>query len=454
VQRLFLKIFVWFWAAMIVIGLAVAWATAWLSGRDEPPPALVQAQRTFTANALEAQRVLETGGLDALRAWRGERGHLRFLRLYVIGPDGTEIFGQPLPPRMHRRMEHGRLAPPAEPGPGFASNRFITRVVLDPQGRPFRLVGMFDPPGALWLLLDPFRVGVALLASGLVCLALAAYLVAPVVRVREAVRRIADGDLNTRVVPALGGRRDEIADLARDVDRMAVRVQDSMLTQQQLLRDVSHELRSPLARMQVALELARQKTQGHAGPELERIGREADQLNALIGEVLTLARLEGGASRDLSRTVDLSGVLGVVATDARFEAQARGCTVEDSIPPGVTVRGDGELLHRAIENVVRNAVRHAPSGSAVKIELTDGAPRVIRIRDHGAGVPEDQLEKIFEPFARVSSARERDSGGYGLGLAIARRAVDLHGGRISARNAKGGGLEVEIELPSGEGRET
>jgi len=313
---------------------------------------------------------------------------------------------------------------------------------------------MFDPPGALWLLLDPFRVGVALLASGLVCLALAAYLVAPVVRVREAVRRIADGDLNTRVVPALGGRRDEIADLARDVDRMAVRVQDSMLTQQQLLRDVSHELRSPLARMQVALELARQKTQGHAGPELERIGREADQLNALIGEVLTLARLEGGASRDLSRTVDLSGVLGVVATDARFEAQARGCTVEDSIPPGVTVRGDGELLHRAIENVVRNAVRHAPSGSAVKIELTDGAPRVIRIRDHGAGVPEDQLEKIFEPFARVSSARERDSGGYGLGLAIARRAVDLHGGRISARNAKGGGLEVEIELPSGEGRET
>jgi len=446
-HRLFFKIFVWFWAAMIVIGLAVAWATAWLSARDEPPPALVQAQQTFRANAEAAQRVLETGGVEALRLWRADDAHLRHLRLFVIGPDGMDVFGQALPPRLHRRMERGRMAPPPEPGPGLASNRFIVRVVVDPAGRPFRVVGVFNPPGPLLLLLDPFRIAVALLASGLVCLGLAAYLVAPVGRVRAAVRRIADGDLNSRVVPALGGRRDEIADLARDVDRMAVRVQDSMLAQQQLLRDVSHELRSPLARMQVALELARQKSADSAAPELDRIGREADQLNALIGEVLSLARLDGGAAGNLTGTVDLSGLVEMVVNDARYEAQARQCEVNAAAAPGSLVRGDGELLHRAVENVVRNAVRHAPAGSTVEVSLEGGPACLLRVRDRGPGVPEAQLETIFEPFARVSSARERGSGGYGLGLTIARRAIELHGGRISARNAQGGGLEVTIELP-------
>jgi len=448
-RSLFLKIFLWFWLAMIVIGVAVAWTTATLSSGDEPPEALVRAHHVFQRNADEAHRVLSEDGLDALRAWAGKASNTRHTRIFVLDPAGDELLGQVVPERIRRRLE--RTPPPA---PGMAQpRRFRVLVwpVRAPDGRVLRLVASFDPPGPFLLLVDPLRVSVALALSGLVCLWLARYLTAPVRRVREAAARLAAGELGTRIGTGVGRRRDEIADLARDFDRMAERLQEAMTAQQQLLADVSHELRSPLARLHVALELARNKAGGAATAELDRMEREAEQLNALIGEVLTLSRLEAGVAPSLDEEVDLTALVVGVADDARFEARAADKDVIVNVLAPVTVAGDAALLQRAVENVVRNAVRHTPPGTSVEIAVRPAAedpPRCsISVRDHGPGVPEQLLERMFEPFSRLSSARERPGGGVGLGLAIARRAVTVHRGRIAARNADGGGLEVDIELP-------
>jgi two-component system sensor histidine kinase CpxA len=449
-RSLFLKIFLWFWLAMIVIGFAVAWTTATLSNRDEPPAALVRAHEVFQRNADEAHRMLSRDGIEGLRAWRSRASSTRHTRIFVLDASGNELLGQTLPQRLVRKIE--RAPPAATPGAEQPRRlRTIVRTVRTPDGRDLRLAAAFDPPGPLWLLVDPLRVAVALAVSGLVCLWLARYLTAPVRRVREATARLADGELGARVGPAIGRRRDEIADLARDFDRMAERLQEAMTAQQQLLADVSHELRSPLARLHVALELARNKSGAAATVELDRIEREAEQLNELIGEVLTLSRLEAGVAARLDERIDLGGLVTAVADDARFEARASERDVSVRIPQAVTVAADAALLQRAVENVLRNGVRHTPAGTTVEVALErlQRTPSwcAVSVRDHGPGVPEQLLERIFEPFSRVSTARERPGGGTGLGLAIARRAVAVHGGRIQARNAPGGGLEVRIELP-------
>jgi two-component system sensor histidine kinase CpxA len=451
-RSLFLKIFLWFWLAMIVIGVAVAWTTATLSSGDEPPEALVRAHHAFQRNADEAHRVLSEDGLEALRSWLKKSSNTRHTRIFVLNAAGAEVLGQAVPERIRRRLE--RTPPSAPPGTAQPRRfRVVVWPVRTPDGQLVRLVASFDPPGPFWLLVDPLRVLVALAISGLVCLWLARYLTAPVRRVREAAARLAAGDLGTRIGTGVGRRRDEIADLARDFDRMAERLQEAMTAQQQLLADVSHELRSPLARLHVALELARNKAGAAATAELDRIEREAEQLNVLIGEVLTLSRLEAGVAPSLNEEVDLTALVVGVADDARFEARAADKDVVVTAATPVAASGDAALLQRAIENVVRNAVRHTPAGSSVEVNVkrvAEDPPRCsISVRDYGPGVPQPLLERIFEPFSRVSSARERPGGGVGLGLAIARRAVTVHRGRIAARNADGGGLEVTIELPVG-----
>jgi two-component system sensor histidine kinase CpxA len=239
----------------------------------------------------------------------------------------------------------------------------------------------------------------------------------------------------------------------RDFDGMAERLENLVEAQARLLNDISHELRSPLARLNVALGLARQRANAESGPMLDRIELEASRLNELIGRILTLARLEDGEQRLPSTPVLLDEVVLSVAEDAEFEAQARGCHVSSTIPLGSWgVRGDPSLLHSAIENVVRNAIRYTREGTTVEIrlEMTDssgGGDAVVRVTDCGSGVPADALEKLFQPFYRLDDARGRQTGGVGLGLAITERAVRFHGGRVVARNRPEGGLMVEIRLP-------
>ena len=225
-----------------------------------------------------------------------------------------------------------------------------------------------------------------------------------------------------------------------------------MKAQSRLLNDISHELRSPLARLNVALGLARQRANPESATMLDRIELEAGRLNELIGRLLTLARMEDGEQRVPSTPVPLEEVVLSVAEDAEFEAQARHCHVRSEIPAGTwEVHGDASLLHSAIENVVRNAIRYTREGSTVEIQLerSTGAvsEAVIRVTDCGDGVPADALEKLFQPFYRLDDARGRHTGGVGLGLAITERAVRFHGGRVAAMNRAGGGLMVEIRLP-------
>lgn len=222
--------------------------------------------------------------------------------------------------------------------------------------------------------------------------------------------------------------------------------------QRRLLTDISHELRSPLARLNVALELARRRSGPDAGSALDRIDRETSRLNQLIQKLLTIARLDGGDEFIQKSSLHLEHLISEIAKDAAFEAQDRHCEVEVDVVDDCVVNGNARLLQSAIENVVRNAVRYTEPGTNVQVRLEQGmgtkAPEaVVRVTDSGPGVPEDALDKLFRPFYRIDDARGRQTGGVGLGLAITERAVALHGGAIRAVNRLQGGLMVEIRLP-------
>jgi signal transduction histidine kinase len=278
--------------------------------------------------------------------------------------------------------------------------------------------------------------------------------VAPIDRLRHATRQMAGGDLNVRVSPSMRGRHDDLGLLATDLDTMAERVRTLLETKQQLLRDVSHELRSPLARLQLALSLARRQD-NPAERHLARIACEADRLEQLIARTLKLARLERPTGSLERVQLDVGDLLRNIADDVAIEADAQGCVVSLQVDPGLEVSGDHELLRSSFENIIRNAVRYSPAGSQVGITArrmtspgrSEEYVEVI-VYDQGPGVPEKDLSLIFEPFYRVDAARDRAGGGEGLGLAIAARAVTLHNGMIEARNLQAGGLAVSVTLPA------
>jgi two-component system sensor histidine kinase CpxA len=294
---------------------------------------------------------------------------------------------------------------------------------------------------------------IGVITSGLVCYLLSWFLTKPIVRLRTATRLLAAGDFTARTGAPVTRRRDEVAGLMRDFDAMAERIENLVKAQSRLLNDISHELRSPLARLNVALGLTRQRSGSENVDMLDRIEMEALRLNELIGRILTLARLEDGEQMVPQTPVPLDELIASVTEDAEFEAQARHCHVHTKVPEGEwEVRGNASLLHSAVENVVRNAIRYTQEGSSVEVELARAAnggssEAVLRVSDSGPGVPPEALGKLFEPFYRLDDARGRQTGGVGLGLAITERAVRFHSGKVSASNRDGGGLMVEIRLP-------
>jgi two-component system sensor histidine kinase CpxA len=325
-----------------------------------------------------------------------------------------------------------------------------------PLGGGYVLVAGVPPPTYLERFFDPYgltlRLGATFLVTGLLSYLLARSLSAPVRTLRDATQQLASGDLSVRVGSSLGNRRDETAELGRDFDRMAERIGDLLASKRRLLRDISHELRSPLARLNVALGLARRKAGADAQNSLDRMEREAERLNDLIGELLTLALLESD-TRGIERIcVDLQILVREIVEDADFEAKVAKRRVRVVQDEPVAVAGAPELLRRAIENVVRNGVRFTAEGSTVEVRLSQsegisGPAARISVRDYGPGVPEESLDKLFEPFYRVTDARDRQSGGTGIGLAITQRAVKLHGGTVRASNIPGGGMNIVLELP-------
>jgi two-component system OmpR family sensor kinase len=249
------------------------------------------------------------------------------------------------------------------------------------------------------------------------------------------------------VTPLIGNRNDELSDLGKDFDFMATRVQTLLNAQRQLLHDVSHELRSPVARMRLAVGLAQQQPE-KLQIALERIERETERLDELLGQILTLARLESNLSLDTTEKINLGELLEEIVEDVSFEAQASGHTIDYRADIEAEIEGQRELLRRAFENVIRNAIKYTAEATAVNIRLTGESSKVIvQIRDHGPGMPDAELNKVFQPFYRLPVEKNKSQvSGYGLGLAIAQRALHKHASTLELSNAEGGGLLVTIQF--------
>jgi signal transduction histidine kinase len=348
------------------------------------------------------------------------------------GPEMWPRPGAPGQPGPDRRgpsgpMEAEAAAAAGSPAPGPG-----------PQGPPPR----FQP-------LTPFiPIAAAVLASLFFAALLAWYFARPIRSLRQAFEAASHGDLAPRFAQTAGKRGDELSDLGRDFDRMTARLRSLMDAQTRLLHDVSHELRSPLARLQAAIGLAHQQPdKAHA--TMERIERESVRMDKLVGELLTLARLESGPIKHGREQISMAELLDEIVADAEFEAASHDRAIELRGSADVAVNGQADLLASAIENIVRNAIKHSPAGGTVRVELDadEATDRLhIRVLDRGPGVAQADLQAIFEPFFR-SSDTLKDVEGHGLGLAIAQQVVHAHGGSIAARNREDGGLCVEIALP-------
>jgi two-component system, OmpR family, sensor kinase len=468
VNTLFFRIFVSFWLAMILIlagAVAVTATVAWYRittlGNIDP-------REMFDS----ATAALHDGDLPGLKAWlENITSEHPSLDIYVVDASGNDLMGRPLPDHMVQW-----LALDGRPGDGSTNARYwpygydwapsgVTAAHYPGFNRSHLLANpkIVAPNGAALTLLVAWFGGtpidvlgadgitvplvlVALVVSAAICWWLARHISTPVAKLQAAARALACGDLHARVDTQFCRRGDELGDLARDMNQMAIGLHTQIASKEMLLRDISHELRSPLTRLRVALDLAR-RDDGRLGVQLKRMERDIERLDALISETLQLSRLSGSELTFLRAPVELGALVGEVVSDARFEASAVGKHIGLLTADGLVVLGDFELLRRAIDNVVRNAIRFTPVGSNVEVSMrTANGCAIVAIRDHGPGVPEDYLNRIFEAFYRVADSRDRETGGVGLGLAITARIMALHGGNATARNAAAGGLVVELRF--------
>ena len=450
-RGVFVKILLWFWGSLVLVALALELTIA-----ATTTPVEVRVARfsdaVLTARTKEAVGVLDRAGTAGVARFLADLERTTHMRALLLDPNGREVTGRGVPPKAlevaRRAMETGQTEIEAD---GQTATK--ARAVTMSDGRRYILVAAL-PVGLMRLLHDGptaqvLRLLAVLATAAAACYGLARYVTRPLAVLRGATRALAQGDLAVRVGASVGHGTDEFTELGRDFDRMAERLDALVTAERRLLRDISHELRSPLARLNVALGLARQQGGDDHGA-LDRIEREAERLNTLIGQLLMLARMESGTTQAVRERIDLLGIAHEVVDDAAFEAKSRGRTVQIVESCDAIVAGDPELLRSAIENVVRNAVRHTREGTCVEVSLgRDGSGRVrVRVRDHGAGVPDSALPYIFQPFYRVGDARDRGTGGVGLGLTIVHRTIRLHDGTVHAGNAPGGGLIVELTLPT------
>jgi len=444
VGRLFWKIFLGFWLALVIAAVLTGTAV-WLRHRsDTPPPE--SAGPPFRVAADLAAATLRHGGVEALRAWMMEAQFRRPVAVFAVDALGHDILEREVPPAAlaaaRSRADQSGDAGAARTVTAAGGGTYLVFATRTPGPRP--LPPRRAPPLSPWQLI---AIGIA--TSLVFSMLLAWYLTRPIRSLRWAFDAAAAGKLETRVSPRMGRRRDEIADLGRDFDRMALQLQKLVSAQQRLLHDVSHELRSPLARLQAAIGLARQNP-AKLDASLGRIEREANRLEHMVGEMLALARLESGTTHRPKERVDLAYLAANIAEDARFEAEAVGRGLKFSAEGDAPVMGDPDLLHRAIENVVRNAVKFTREGTAVEVNVhTTNDAAVLTVSDQGPGITSAELATVFDPFYRGEAGN--GAPGFGLGLAIAQRAIDAHGGAIRAANAPRGGLQVEIELPLAHG---
>jgi two-component system sensor histidine kinase CpxA len=431
VRSVYLRITLWSFATLVLSLAAFVWVTQTISQRAARQTG--QFGKIQTVELEEAREAYEHGGPAQLSVFIGR------LRRYLRGNHYlTDAAGRDILTGEDRSALVAAAIPEGEPpqrthGP-------IVLMATSPDGK-FRWVVEMSPPAMQWTSYLPYY---ALIfgAVALVCWLLALNIALPLRALARTVDRFGGGDLTARVNSL---RKDEVGELSRAFDRMAERIATLLSAERRLLQDVSHELRTPLARLSFAAELIR--TAKDPETAVARLKKEIHRLTDLVGALIQVTRAEGDPEANAQEALGLNELVTQVVEDCQVEADARGCHIALANSTALEVRGDRELLRRAIENVVRNSIRYAPPQSEVDVEL-DGSRSTARIsvRDHGPGVPEEALSKIFQPFFRVDDSRDSATGGMGLGLAIARRAVGVHHGAMWARNAQPG-LEVCIELP-------
>jgi two-component system sensor histidine kinase CpxA len=453
-RSLFLKIFLWFWLAMVLISLILLLSSA---VRESQSSREREEEIDRTMTPMVASRLAEIYDKDGAVAFAAFLNHSQEgfpWRPFLFDLPAREVLGRSLPAAGQDVLRLA-LERPQTQIVRDDNSRWVGQSVVTDSGHRYVLVLQILPRTPPSLLSAPSHVQLLRLAAivlivGLISLWLTRHITSPILKLRKTANQLAAGNLSARVGPISPRRKDELADLYQDFDHMAEQIETLLASQQRLLSDISHELRSPLARLSVALGIAHRSSTPESLPALDRIERETERLNELIGGLLDLARLESG-NRFVTRAhLDLELLVQEIISDANFEASSRNRSVHLLSRFPCRVNGNVDLLRSAIENVVRNAANYTPEGTEVEVTLIEedrGKTALIRIRDHGPGVPEAALATIFHPFYRVEEARDRISGGVGLGLSITDRAVRGHGGTVQARNAADGGLSIEIRLP-------
>ena len=457
-QSLFFKIFFWFCVIVVLVGLSIETSSI-LANYYETRWQMVL-HSVMPMEAEKCARMYETSGKQAVQDYLDELQRQKSVRFYFFDEDGNSLLERGAPELILKlALNKEGLNRTAKQNLSLVSPKqgIAMRLVEGPSGRKYNLTFQQSPT-----LIMPVSEAVGthpylrLLAIGLfgavLCFLLTRNITKPIMGLRAAASGIAAGRFKTRVDSRVRRRYDEIGALGRDFDRMAEQIEALITAQRDLLGDVSHELRSPLSRLTVALGLLRHAPPEEAPEYLNRIDAEADRLDKLIGQLLTLTRIESGVESTQQEKFDLTNLVLEVAADGNFEARAQHREVKVTHADSCTMFGAPEMLRSAIENVVRNAIRYTPEGKSVDVTLEQidrarGSIASLRVKDYGPGVPENSLRDIFVPFRRVQDQTESNSPGAGLGLAIAERIVRIHEGSIHARNAAGGGLIVEMELP-------
>jgi len=447
--RLFLKIFFWYW--LTVWGMiAIVLLGSRLTGmRQVSAPNLYATVAPILA--AEAAKAYESGGAEGFTRFSQSDVHDHERQIFLLDGFNKDVLSRPLSDdglRLAHAAQNGQLVVLRG---HIAAYKFVSA-----SGHPYILM--------LYLKSDFRRIGDALLGDGLpfsislilvvtlLCLGLAYHIASPIHSIQSTARRVAQGDLKARVPSSVSRRYDELAALAKDFDSMVIRLDSLMQTQKNLLNSVSHELRSPLARINISLALLRNRFSADSDDLFQRLDRDVVRIDLLMGQLLTLSRLEARFSSAEREDVDFAQLVEEVAADANFEAQALGKSVSLQATGSIILRNaDPHALRSACENIIRNAVRFTRPGSDVQIvlQVDRRAPEplaFLSVRDHGPGVPEGSLQAIFQPFYRINGDGEA-TGGNGLGLAIASEAIRMHRGTIRAENLRPTGLEIIIQLP-------
>lgn len=396
-------------------------------------------------------RKLLTEQYNSVQDWFKTLEHKETRRVFVVR-EGQEILQRPLPPVLHRinrRLSSER--------PFIHHKRFgrvaVGRMVELPNEKEVRILMLSHPggPGGPHLFKHNWFVVIltATLISGIISYMLARYISKPIIHLRKATQNIAAGDLSIRVKNEVKTNHGEVYLLAKDFDKMAERLDRTISSHKHLIQDISHELRSPVARLQLALELAKKRLDIQDDqPDILRIEKECENINAIINTLLNLPAYELDPQLALQDEVDIADLVQQICEDLNFNDSQPPIQYRQQGNQPCIIQANQQLLRSAFENVLKNAQHYHEGDEAIDVELMIQDEWVcIQCRDKGQGIPPSHIEQIFKPFYRISEARDRASGGYGLGLAITKRAVDLHGGKVSAENHIQGGLLVKIELP-------